>query len=188
MCLRPFCRLVGFWFWLSGYSLSRSSRSSWQHSQRQRESRGFTGLGLTMWTWAPWITSSPVVTSPQSQQGKRIREVTPRFPRMGGISLLLSVPPKRFIPVLAAPTAAHFALEGTPPADTFHRSSAFRAKQDSWKQAEPSHAAPPLHSLKNSQETHCNPGDATQSSRCTPLTYDSMLWNNRLCCLPVTGG
>jgi hypothetical protein len=58
--------------WLSGYSLSRSSRSSWQHSQRQRESLGFDGLGLTMWIWAPSSTSSPVVTSPQSQQGKRI--------------------------------------------------------------------------------------------------------------------
>ncbi len=99
-----------------------------------------------------------------------------------------SVPPNHFAPVLTAPTAANLALKGIPPADTLDRSSALRTEQDSGKQAELTHTAPPLHSLKNSQETHCKPGDATQSSRCTPATNDSMLWNNRLCCLPVTGG
>ena len=41
------------------------------------------------------------------------------------------------------------------------------------KQDTPTYAAPPLHSLRNSQETHCNPSEGTQSLRCTPPTYDS---------------
>jgi hypothetical protein len=81
---------------------------------------------------------------------------------MGGMALIL-LASYDFLPVLAAPTAAHLALKGIPPADTFHRSSAFGAEQDFGKQAEPTHTAPPRHSLKNSQETHCKPGEGTQS-------------------------
>lgn len=138
-------------------------------------------MRFTTWTLAPLSTSSPVVTSPQSQQGNLIKGSTPRLPRIGGIEVFSLVPAEQLLPVVFAQRAADLFLKQVFLSERIHTLSASTAKQVRIEELSCSHSLPPLHSLKNSQELHCNPAEATQSSLCTPSTKLSICLNNRSC-------
>ena len=100
----------------------------------------------------------------------------------------LSVPSKHLAPVFAAAWAADFSTKWIPPAREINLLSALSAEVNSGKQQGTTHRATPLHSLKNSQAAHCNPGEGTQSSLWTPSTKLSILPNSFFCCLSVIEG
>jgi hypothetical protein len=68
------------------------------------------------------------VTSPQSQQGKRIKGSTPRLPRIGGIDFFFSATPNYFAPVFTAAGTPDLFTKWIPPAREIHLLAALSAK------------------------------------------------------------